>query len=111
MSPRKRYAQHRCLWLLLTILLLATMAWAQAAQGVLTGTVMDSSSLPVPDAQVFAQEVVTKASTTVTTDANGVYSLKMPPGTYAVKVSRTGFSEREQEWKAVADQTRKKSDP
>jgi hypothetical protein len=65
---------------------------AQVVGATLSGTVTDTSGAVVPKAQVFIQNVSTGISTTVPTNAEGVYAAaNVLPGDYEVTVSGAGF--------------------
>ena len=71
---------------------LPTAAVAQVATGSIVGTVVDSSGQLVPGAQVTVREVNRNTTTTLTTDAAGVYTAPfLVPGTYEVSVELPGF--------------------
>ena len=65
---------------------------AQVATGSIVGTVVDSSGQLVPGAQVTVREVNRNTTTTLVTDAAGVYTAPfLVPGTYEVAVELQGF--------------------
>ena len=65
---------------------------AQVATGSIIGTVSDSSHQLVPGAQVSIREINRNTTTSVITDASGVYSAPfLVPGTYEVQVELQGF--------------------
>ena len=79
---------------LLAVLLLggASPVFAQKITGDITGTVTDPSGAVVPGATVTAENVGTGLSRSAKTAATGDYRLvELPPGTYKVTVSATGF--------------------
>jgi len=62
-----------------------------AAQSVVSGTVTDPQSAVVPDARVALMSGRSEVRTT-RTDAQGRYRFEaVPPGTYSVVVSASGF--------------------
>jgi hypothetical protein len=66
---------------------------AQTTNGLITGTVTDSSGAVVPDAQVTVTNVGTSLTRNTTTNNTGAYILpQMPPGVYKIDVSKTGFA-------------------
>ncbi|MPY91312.1 MAG: TonB-dependent receptor plug domain-containing protein [Luteitalea sp.] len=72
--------------------LLVPPASAQVAQGVILGSVRDSSDASVPGAQVTLTHVETNRSYQAITDTRGFYrSVPLPIGTYAVTVEAAGF--------------------
>jgi hypothetical protein len=56
-----------------------------------TGIVTDSSGGVIPSATVKITEIHTNVITTAMTTGAGNYSVAVPPGTYRVEVSKTGF--------------------
>ena len=73
--------------------LLFTLAVAaQSFLGSITGTVLDPSGAAIPQATVLAKEIKTGAEHTITTGGTGQYSFPdLPPGTYSLVISATGF--------------------
>src|SRR5579862_235229 len=70
----------------------AGLAGAQAVNGSLLGTVMDSSSAAVTSAKVTITEQNTGVSRSTSTNESGNYSFPdLPPGTYTVVAELTGF--------------------
>ncbi len=60
--------------------------------GDITGTVTDPSGATIPDATVTLMNVSTNASQKTTTNAEGSYRFAfVPPGTYQINVSASGF--------------------
>ncbi len=82
-------------WAILAVALvssMATPALAQSGRGTITGVVRDASGSLVPGAAVTATNRGTNAVTTVTTNADGLYSLRnLPIGTYSVNFTLSGF--------------------
>src|SRR5690242_3729647 len=83
------------LWkIILACLLLSGMMFAQGvgASGDLKGTITDPSGAVVTNATITATDVDKGIKHTVTTDNNGQYRLTgLPPATYSVSVSKSGF--------------------
>src|ERR1700761_4762008 len=78
--------------LALAILLSAGSAFAQEFRSSLTGTVTDPSGAAVANAQVEAINQDTHQKYSAVTSESGVYFIPyVVPGSYAVKVSFTGF--------------------
>ena len=74
------------------MLSLPTTAVAQVATGSIVGTVVDPSGQTVPGAQVTVRNVNRNTTTTLVTDASGVYTAPfLVPGTYEVSVELQGF--------------------
>jgi hypothetical protein len=70
----------------------APVAHAQAISGDITGTVTDASKAVVVKATVVAKNVGTGVTYTATTSGSGDYRLaNLPPGTYDITASATGF--------------------
>jgi len=72
---------------------LAPALWGQgAALGSISGRVVDPSQAPVREASVTALNTRTGAASTAATTTDGYYTIRfLPPGVYAVTVSKTGF--------------------
>src|SRR5438093_3492998 len=67
-------------------------AHAQVLYGTLVGEVTDSTRAGVPGAAVTITHKETNLSREATTDTSGTFRfVNLPPGTYTVKVSMTGF--------------------
>ena len=65
---------------------------AQVATGSIVGTIVDASSQIVPGAQVTVREINRNTTTSLVTDASGVYTAPfLVPGTYEVSVELQGF--------------------
>ena len=79
--------------LVLTFLLLVVpVAFAQGVSGHIIGTVLDTSSAVIPNAQVTITNQETGIITHTKSNAVGEYrSDNLPPGTYSVKVEAPGF--------------------
>jgi len=77
-----------------------------AALGSISGRVADPSQAPVPDAGIIVTNVKTGTSTTAATTTDGYYTVRfLPPGTYSVSVSKTGFQKSVQPNVVVATAT------
>src|SRR5262245_40862073 len=86
----------KTLRLLFSLFLLAIacagLSFAQAVNGTLLVTVLDSTGAVVPNATVTATETNTGVSRTTNTGEAGNYVFaSIPPGTYTVSVELTGF--------------------
>ena len=78
---------------LLTILTLSTFLLAQTATTSLRGTVTDPKGAVVSGASVTLSDPATGFSRTTNTDSQGAYQfLELPPSTYQMTVSSSGFS-------------------
>ncbi|HEU5403316.1 MAG TPA: carboxypeptidase regulatory-like domain-containing protein, partial [Terriglobales bacterium] len=81
--------------LLVMLLTLGIQAWgqSQASTGQIAGTITDVAGATVPDASVKVTNTATGFTQTVTTTSDGLYrAVLLPPGTYTVEISKTGFS-------------------
>src|SRR5712691_10972477 len=78
-------------------LLLSTPAFAQFRSGI-EGTVTDASGGVVPDAKVTLTNVDTGVSTTVPSNADGLFRFpSLPPGRYKLTATKQGFATTTQE--------------
>lgn len=64
---------------------------AQGAAGRISGNLRDALGAAVPGATVTLTEQTTGASQTVSSTAEGRYSVSLPPGVYSVSVTLRGF--------------------
>jgi hypothetical protein len=89
-----------CLWkgallLILSIFIscnLSSPLFAQAAGASISGHVSDQSNAAVPDATIQITNLDTRIMTTAKTGTTGLYVFpSLQPGTYQVKISKTGF--------------------
>src|SRR5271165_5785891 len=68
------------------------VAFSQAVNGTIVGTITDASGGVVPGAKVTLTEVNTRILHTGATNSSGTYSFpELPPGTYDVAVEMNGF--------------------
>ena len=73
------------------VLLLSPVAFPQALSGI-TGTVTDQTGAVVPDAKVTVTNVATSVTNFATTSGVGTYTITdLNPGTYTVRIEKTGF--------------------
>src|SRR5579872_5315319 len=79
--------------LLCGITLLAVPAFSQSnTTGEIAGVISDPSGAVIPNAKVTAKNDATAASQTVVTNSQGIFHLSfLPPGSYTLTVSATGF--------------------
>src|SRR6266568_6071153 len=78
--------------LLALALCAASLAFSQAVNGSLLGTITDASGASVPGAQVTMTETNTGVSrSTKTGDAGNYFFADVPQGTYSVAVELSGF--------------------
>src|SRR5262249_7892224 len=84
-------------------LLLATFVSGQSDRGTITGTVTDSSGAAVPGANVTVTNTATNSNSTAVTTSDGVYTIPaLQPGSYRVRVEKSGFKRAEIAQVAVA---------
>ncbi|PYR54392.1 MAG: TonB-dependent receptor, partial [Acidobacteria bacterium] len=78
--------------LLLLFLAIGAPVHAQTPSGEISGTVVDSSGLPVPGVTVTLTNQATNVVRVVQTNEVGLYVIAaIPPGTYDLKAELTGF--------------------
>src|SRR5712692_2062432 len=78
--------------LLLLFLAIVAPVHAQTPSGEISGTVVDSSGLPVPGVTVTLTNQATNVVRVVQTNEVGLYVISaIPPGTYDLKAELTGF--------------------
>src|SRR5689334_6303514 len=79
-----------------TLLSLVPALRAQTATGQVSGTITDNSGGGIPEATVRLNNEATNIETVRTTnDSGGFTFVNVAPGTYRVRVSKTGFKEAE----------------
>ena len=92
---------------LLPVLLAATCAvvgWAQTSTTSLRGTVSDAHGAIIQGAEVSLTNPDTSYSRKVNSDAQGAYQfVQLPPGTYTLKVSFSGFATATQNVQLLVD--------
>ena len=85
----------------LTFVLCPARMHGQTVSGI-TGTVADSSGAVLPDATVTVTNDATGVTTRATTTSAGTYtSTDLIPGTYTVKIEKSGFK-----WRRLLRETR-----
>ena len=78
---------------LLAAMLLLSSAFAQTVTGSITGVVTDQSGAVILGANITAENSATSVKTSAKTNASGVYTIRfLPIGTYTVTVEANGFS-------------------
>ena len=85
----------RCRWILwapLVLVIVSAPARAQMITGEISGTVQDSSGGVIPNATIRVTNQATGVARTTLSMANGEFVVTaVTPGTYTVKVEKTGF--------------------
>ena len=72
------------------------LGWAQSGRGSVTGTVRDSSGAAIPGADVTVINSATNQTYTLTTNETGNFTAAdVPVGTYLVRVQKQGFDKSE----------------
>src|SRR6266852_1539018 len=90
-SPRAR------IYALLGLLVLSSAVFSQAVTGSILGRITDSTGAVLSGAMVQIQNSETGLSQTVQTDSEGRYLIRnLPPGSYDVTVTQTGFQSQVQ---------------
>ena len=70
----------------------SVLLWSQEVTANIVGTVTDSSGAPIKGAAVTATDVDRGSVWNATTNEDGAYNiLRLPIGTYTVKISSSGF--------------------
>src|SRR5262245_13608422 len=79
---------------LMTVLLMGGLAYAQEQRGSLEGVVKDSQGGVLPGATIEATSA-TGVTLSTTTEASGIYRFpSLPPGTYKLTAKLSGFNEK-----------------
>jgi outer membrane receptor protein involved in Fe transport len=108
--PRCKYALAAVLFLTV-ISLPGVQARAQLESGSIFGTVMDPTGAVIPDAHIVVENTLTGARFDESTNKSGNYIAPvLPPGTYRVTASRTGFQTVAAEYIQLAVSERKQID-
>jgi hypothetical protein len=81
------------------LLLLALLSFAQGDRGTITGLVTDPAGAVIPNVEVTATQISTNSTFKATSTSAGMYRIPyLPPGTYRVSATVSGFK------KAVVEQ-------
>jgi len=92
MRTTKSLTLMLAMMLTLALLNAVPMAWSQEVTANIVGTVTDPSGAPIKGAAVVATDVDRGTERTVETNDSGEYNLlRLPIGTYTVKVTAQGF--------------------
>ena len=77
---------------ILTVLLLPVLVFSQSSDAVLVGIVQDSTGAALPESSVTAVNTATGVSRQVAANESGAWQIgPLVPGTYELRISRTGF--------------------
>ena len=91
-----RQSRSVCLFLAMffaVLILAAPGAFAQTAQGRISGQVTDSTGAAVPNAAINIENIATHVSRTLQTNSTGDYSApSIDPGVYSITVEAPGFT-------------------
>lgn len=81
------------LFAVLSLLLLAGLpAFAQGAEGLVTGTVSDPNGAAIPGVRIVATNIATGVDFNAISNGAGIYSFpSLPPGDYRLTVEHAGF--------------------
>ncbi len=93
-SPASRFALAACmLGALIAYAMQPSPVWAQGTDtALLRGTVKDPTGAVIPQATVTATAIATQVQTRTQTDSAGLYIFNyLKPGTYSLKVEKSGF--------------------
>ena len=81
--------------LVLAVLAVPSLGFAQTERGTITGVVLDSTKAAVPGVSVKVINTATNVATTVVSSESGSYSAaNLPPGTYKIEATLEGFGPR-----------------
>ena len=86
-----RRSLNRLTLLLLGLLVIPISLSGQTEYGNITGVVADPTGGVIPGAEVLVTNTATNVKKTTITTAGGEYNVPVPPGTYQVQVTLTGF--------------------
>src|SRR5260370_39916004 len=91
---RTRFITLRACWFISAAVL---PVFAQTSgTGAITGTITDSTGAVIPGASIEATNTGNGQQRTVTTGADGTYSIGLlPPGIYSLKITASGFKTTE----------------
>jgi Carboxypeptidase regulatory-like domain len=92
-NVRRLVFRAALIMVVLIVLVVSTKTYGQVAGAILSGIVSDPVGAAIPNATVSAQNTATGVVRTVTTNADGVFSLpNLLPGKYILTASAQGFS-------------------
>jgi hypothetical protein len=87
---------RKSIWMLSTALVFLIHSPAQTTNGLITGTITDSSGAVIVGAQVDVTDQVTRVLRSATSGNDGNYIFpQLPPGVYNISVKKQGFTTEE----------------
>src|SRR5258708_39560340 len=79
--------------LLAAMTLMVSSAFGQAETGQIAGTVLDQTGAALPGAEITAKNLATGTPRSTVSNTAGVYAIpNLPPGSYELMITATGFS-------------------
>ena len=86
--PLQLRRSNRCI----LALLVAPLLFGQGERATITGTVTDTTKAIIPDASITLRNTATNVAAHATTNSAGLYFItSLPPGSYELRVEKTGF--------------------
>lgn len=93
---RNRPFWVRYLLLAVSLFASANVSWGQSTSGSITGTVKDNTGAPIVEASVTITNPAINLTRQITTTSAGLFiAPQLPPGTYTIKVEKSGFKKLE----------------
>src|SRR5581483_6448956 len=87
---------RRAIYVALSLLLAASLAFAQSDLANVSGVITDPSGSAIPNAKVNLKNQANGQTREATTNESGVYSIpSVPPGMYTITVEASGFKKFE----------------
>jgi len=92
--------------MMVAVLALSATSYGQVGTGTLTGRVTDQNGAVLPGSTVAATSTTTGQVRQTATDSEGIYSLpSLPPSSYKVAISKSGFQTQTTQLDIRIDQT------
>jgi len=86
------HAAARAIRVAILIISLALLSFAQSERGTITGTVQDSSGAVIQSARINITNSATNVALEASTNQNGEFTVpSLQPGTYTIRVEKSGF--------------------
>ena len=90
-------ACKQCIAVLMVLLLLTGVVWAQVSRGMITGIVTDPTGAVVPGVAITITNIETGVTNKVKTNESGMYTVPLLEGaSYRLSAEKTGFKRYEQ---------------